>query len=63
MEWQELKDQIKEMKKLKFKIYNGQTGKYVCNRYDQIRIFDTKEEAVAYIRYNNLSNVYEIRTV
>lgn len=57
-EWEELKDKVK---RTKYKIYNGQTGKYVCGNDDEIKIFDTKEEVVAYIQQNHLSNIYEIK--
>jgi len=57
-EWGELKEQVI---KTKYKLYNGQTGKYVCDKNGDVRIFDTKEEIVAYIQHNHLSNVYEIK--
>lgn len=57
-EWEELKDKVK---RTKYKIYNGQTGKYVCGNDGEIKIFDTKEEVVVYIQQNHLSNIYEIK--
>ena len=52
---------IKQIERTKYKLYNGQTGKYVCDANGEIKIFDTKEEVVAYIHHNRLSMVYEIK--
>ena len=52
---------IKQIERIRYKLYNGQTGKYVCGNDGEIKIFDTKEEVVAYIQQNHLSNIYEIK--
>lgn len=58
MEWNDLAEEVKG---IRYKLYNGQTGQYVCDINGKIKIFDTKEEVVAYIKYNHLSTVYEIK--
>lgn len=52
---------IKQIERTKYKLYNGQTGRYVCDANGRIKIFDTKEEVVTYIHHNRLSTVYEIK--
>ena len=51
---------IGDLKNVKFKIRNGQTGAYVCNADGKNKEFISYEQATRFIEFRRLTNVYEI---
>ena len=60
MEWNEMKDKANELRKIKYAIKNGNTGKYLCDIFGEVKVFDNPEDAKLYIQTKKLSSNFEL---
>lgn len=56
--WDGLKEQYKAMKGQTYVIRNGSTGRFICNKEGNKKIFYSLDEAKVYIRTHYLSSIY-----
>lgn len=61
MEWNELRDKANAIRKIGYAIYNGSTGKYLCDMFGYVKVFNSSEDAKLYIQSKKLSNAFEIK--
>jgi hypothetical protein len=60
MEWNEIKDEVNKIRKIKYAIRNSSTGKYLCDVFGEVKVFDNPEEAKIYIQAKKLSSNFEL---
>ena len=60
MQWNELKDKANEFRRIKYAIRNGSTGKYLCDAFGEVKVFNNPEDAKLYIQAKRLSSNFEL---
>lgn len=60
MEWNEMKDKANEFRRIKYAIKNGSTGKYLCDAFGEVKVFNNPGDAKLYIQAKRLSSNFEL---